>query len=69
MLDVMHHRLDHHDRIVDDDADGEDETEQREDVDRKPRSGKNMNAPTSDTGTVISGSAWRASSAERRRPR
>ena len=35
VLDVVHHRLDHDDRIVDDDADGEHEAEQREHVDRE----------------------------------
>ena len=35
VLDVVHHRLDDDDRVVDDDADGEHEAQQREHVDRE----------------------------------
>ena len=39
-LDMLFHRLDHHDRIVDHQADGEDEAEEGERVDREAEGGK-----------------------------
>ena len=56
VLDVVHHRLDDDDRVVDDDADREHETEHRQRVDAEAdAAGRSMNVPRSETGTVSSG--------------
>ena len=56
LFDVVLHRLHDDDRIVDDQADGEHEAEQRQRVDRRSRAaGKTANVPMSDTGTAIIG--------------
>jgi len=47
--------LDDDDRVVDDEPDREDQPEERERVDREPRSGKTANVPISETGTATSG--------------
>jgi len=60
------HRLDHHDRIVDDDADGEDEAEHARLLMDKPRSGNSAKVPTIETGTARSGIKSRVSSGETR---
>jgi hypothetical protein len=53
--DVPLHVLDHHDGVVDHDADGEHEPEQGEHVDAEPERQHHANVPTSETGTAASG--------------
>ena len=48
-------RLDHHDRVVDDDADREHQREQRHRVGGKPSASITAKVPISETGTAISG--------------
>ena len=48
-------RLDHDDRIVDDQADGQHQPEHRQRVDGKAEQRKKAKVPTSDTGTASSG--------------
>ena len=55
LVDVMLDGLDDDDGVVDDQADGEHEAEERERVDREAERGKTMNVPMSETGTASSG--------------
>jgi hypothetical protein len=47
VLDVVHHRFHHHDRVVHHDADGEHEAEHRQRVDREAEQRKKMKVPIS----------------------
>ena len=47
--------LDHHDRVVDHDADGQHQAEQREVVEAEAHAAMTANVPTIATGTAISG--------------
>ena len=57
LVDQAHGVLDHHDRVVDDDADGQHQTEQRQRVDRQPEAIITAKVPISDTGIVMAGTS------------
>ena len=54
-LDMPFGRLNDDDCIIDNQADGEHEAEQRQGIDRKTKERENMKVPMSDTGTAING--------------
>ena len=54
-FDVMLHRLDHHDGIVHNEADGQHEAKQRQRVDGEPEHRKDDERPDEETGTARSG--------------
>ena len=54
-LDVALDVLDHDDRVVDHDADGEHQPEQRQRVDREAEAEQDANVPTIEIGTATSG--------------